>query len=132
MAQARLEKFGTIYTRISALLDGKAINKVDKPLWHVIYEAFPPKYEPRYDRVAPKVNIRNIYYEEDIIRAQFHKDCKKLEPMDLLKGSNYQSHTKRFLDEYNKLLKEGLSKEVAYEQALEKYTPSENTHQNQK
>ncbi|KAK2578567.1 hypothetical protein KPH14_012213 [Odynerus spinipes] len=122
MAQARLEKFGTIYTRVSSLLRAGAMNDADKPLWYVVYEAFPPKYEPRYDRVVPKIQIKGIYYEEDIIRARFHKDCTKLGVTDLLKHKNYQSQTQKFLDEYNDLRKVNLSKDVAYEQTLEKYT----------
>jgi len=41
----------------------------DKPIWLVIYEAFPPKYEPRFNRQLPKKSIKPIFYEEDIIRA---------------------------------------------------------------
>ena len=41
----------------------------DKPMWYDVYKAFPPKYEPRYDRPAPDTPIRQILYPEDVIRA---------------------------------------------------------------
>lgn len=41
----------------------------DKPIWYAIYEAFPPKVEPRYDRRVTKLPIKNIFYKEDIVRA---------------------------------------------------------------
>lgn len=55
--------------RVTSLLKGKAIKEEDRPIWLAIYEAFPPKYEPRYDRKLPKKPIQPIFYEEDIIRA---------------------------------------------------------------
>jgi len=55
--------------RIASLLKGKAIREEDAPLWLTVYEAFPPKYEPRYDRQLPKKPVRPIFYEEDLIRA---------------------------------------------------------------
>lgn len=41
----------------------------DRPLWYDIYEAFPPKEEPRYDRAVPNMPLKKIFYEEDVIRA---------------------------------------------------------------
>lgn len=41
----------------------------DKPLWYDVYEAFPPKYEPRFDRPPVNKEIPAIFYPEDIIRA---------------------------------------------------------------
>ncbi|KAF7414700.1 hypothetical protein HZH68_003189 [Vespula germanica] len=119
MAQTRVEKVGTIYTRISSLIRGGAMTESEKPLWYTIYETFPPKYEPKYDRVTPYVPIRSIYYKEDIIRARFHKDCKNLDIMNL-KNKKYLSQTKKFLDTYNELKMLNLPDEAAYEQALEK------------
>ncbi|CAB4064248.1 MRPS23 [Lepeophtheirus salmonis] len=73
MAQSRLEKIGTIYSRTSSLLNSGAVKH--KPIWYDVYEAFPPKYEPRWDRSPPlsKDNSkRKVLYEEDIIRARFY------------------------------------------------------------
>merc|ERR1712156_550481 len=58
------------------------MNQDAKPIWYDIYEAFPPKYEPRYDRhlinfgvgsnVAQMPSPPKILYEEDQIRAKYY------------------------------------------------------------
>ena len=84
MAQSRTPRIGTIYSRCKALLEKKGMQEQNKPLWYDIYEAFPPKYEPRYDRhlvtfAIPGANVaqmpppRKILYEEDQIRAKYYK-----------------------------------------------------------
>lgn len=55
--------------RINSLLRGEAIKQEDMPLWCAVYEAFPPKYEPRFDRQLPSKPVRPIFYEEDLVRA---------------------------------------------------------------
>lgn len=55
--------------RTKGLLDSGALKWVDRPLWYDLYEAFPPKEEPRFDRPPVKKPIRNIFYKEDKIRA---------------------------------------------------------------
>ncbi|XP_044014965.1 28S ribosomal protein S23, mitochondrial-like isoform X1 [Aphidius gifuensis] len=74
MAQSRLEKIGTIFSRVTLLVKGGAMKPDDKPLWYDIYKAFPPKLEPRFDRPAPNIAIKDIFYQEDIIRAQEKKE----------------------------------------------------------
>ncbi|CAD6213851.1 GSCOCG00011095001-RA-CDS [Cotesia congregata] len=78
MAQSRLERIGTIFTRIQSLLKSGAVKSEDKPIWYVVYEAFPPKYEPRFDRVAPNVEIQDIFYKEDIVRAQSNERTRSV------------------------------------------------------
>nr|XP_022908683.1 probable 28S ribosomal protein S23, mitochondrial [Onthophagus taurus] len=68
MANSRLEKIGTIYTRAKGLIDSGARNWVDRPLWFDVYEAFPPKEEPRFDKKVPKCELKKIFYQEDEIR----------------------------------------------------------------
>lgn len=41
----------------------------ERPLWYDIYETFPPKDEPRFDRPVPNMKLKEIFYEEDNIRA---------------------------------------------------------------
>lgn len=41
----------------------------DKPIWYDIYAAFPPKLEPRFDTKVPNVEIRPLFYPEDVSRA---------------------------------------------------------------
>ena len=89
MAQTRLEKIGTIYSRMSGLLRSGAMKAEHKPVWFEVYEAFPPKYEPRFDRhqlpygeggnVEAMGPPRKIFYKEDLIRAKFYKVCYKFE-----------------------------------------------------
>ncbi|KAL6444801.1 hypothetical protein ACFW04_002089 [Cataglyphis niger] len=104
MAQSRLEKIGTIYSRVISLLKGKAMKEEDKPIWLAVYEAFPPKYEPRYDRQLPRKEIRPIFYEEDLIRVRFHKDQNFIPATNLL-NENVKSATQNFLSIY-KTIKE--------------------------
>ncbi|XP_071553670.1 small ribosomal subunit protein mS23 isoform X2 [Temnothorax nylanderi] len=121
MAQSRLEKIGTIYTRIASLLKGKGLKEEDTPLWVAVYEAFPPKYEPRYDRRLPKKPVRPIFYEEDLIRARFHRDQSFI-PATNLANENVKSATQNFLSMYETIKKEGLSEDSAYERAMKQYT----------
>jgi hypothetical protein len=58
-----------LFYRLKGLLRSGALKEEDKPMWYDIYEAFPPHYEPRYDRPAPDIPIRNVLYLEDTIRA---------------------------------------------------------------
>ena len=65
------------------LLEKEATSPENKPVWYEIYEAFPPKYEPRYDRhtlphgVGSRVKSMppppKIFYKEDKLRAQYYK-----------------------------------------------------------
>ncbi|XP_063222082.1 small ribosomal subunit protein mS23 isoform X2 [Bacillus rossius redtenbacheri] len=84
MASSRLEKIGTIFSRVTGLLRSGAMKEVDKPLWYNLYKAFPPTYEPRFDRPAPNIPIRNILYPEDEIRVY-----------DLTSSHNIGNFTKR-------------------------------------
>ena len=41
----------------------------DRPLWYDVYEAFPPRLTPTYDRAPVMKEVEDIMYPEDIIRA---------------------------------------------------------------
>ncbi|XP_059619725.1 small ribosomal subunit protein mS23 [Phlebotomus argentipes] len=117
MAHSRLEKIGTIFTRTTGLLRTGAIKPEDKPLWYDIYQAFPPKEEPRYDRPAPKTEIRDIFYPEDVVRAKFHK-FSKTQGMVTLSDTKNKTHCQTFIEIYNKLKEDGaLSEEKILETA---------------
>lgn len=58
-----------IWNRTSGLLRTGVIKVEDKPIWYDVYAMHPPAEEPRYDRPAPNINLRDIFYEEDVIRA---------------------------------------------------------------
>ncbi|XP_029172697.1 probable 28S ribosomal protein S23, mitochondrial [Nylanderia fulva] len=132
MAQSRLEKIGTIYSRIISLLKGKAMKEEDKPLWLAVYEAFPPKYEPRYDRKLPQKPIRPIFYEEDLIRARFHKDQNFI-PATNLANESMKSATQNFLSLYKTIKEqEELSENNVYEKAMQQYTLEIETRKSRK
>lgn len=105
MAQSRLEKIGTIYTRVTSLLKGKAIKEEDTPLWLAVYKAFPPKYEPKYDRRLPKKPVRPIFYHEDQIRARFHKDQSFMRTVNLA-DEGVKSAAQNFISMYETIKKE--------------------------
>ena len=80
---SRLEKVGTIYSRLKGFQKSGATSWEKRPMWFDVYEAFPPKYEPRWDRhvlpQGPGSNVaamgppRKVLYSEDRVRAQFYK-----------------------------------------------------------
>ena len=82
MAQSRLELIGTIYSRVTGLIKSGAIKSEQIPLWYSVYETFPPKYEPRFDRVDEKP-VRKILYQEDIIRAKYYRTYGNWEVVNL-------------------------------------------------
>lgn len=108
----------------------------DKPIWYDVYEAFPPKVEPKFDRPAPNIPVRSLFYEEDIIRAylyhnnnipsvliyyflsrKYHKFNTSLQTVNLSDSRN-QSQTQIFIDLFNKYKGEGaLSDEKIFETA---------------
>ncbi|XP_043290101.1 28S ribosomal protein S23, mitochondrial [Venturia canescens] len=120
MAQSRLERIGTIFTRTTSLLRGGAMAKEDCPLWYVIYEAFPPKVEPRFDRPVANIPVREILYKEDLIRAKFQKDYKKFLNTSLVNTKN-KSRTQKFISIYEELEKSGIPEEELYTRATEAY-----------
>ncbi|KMQ95070.1 28s ribosomal protein mitochondrial [Lasius niger] len=118
--------------RVISLLKGKAMKEEDKPLWLVIYAAFPPKYEPKYDRRLPKKPIRPIFYEEDLIRVRFHKDQNFI-PATNLGNENVKSATQNFLSIYKTIKEqEELSEDSAYEKAIQQYTLEVGTRMSRK
>ena len=131
MAHSRLERVGTIFSRITSLIKGGSMKEQNVPLWYEIYKAFPPKYEPRYDRPASDKPIKDIFYEEDIGRAKFHKDVEFLPKVDL--NSKKNSHCETFLKMYAMYQKDDLQETDAYKKAMAEYRtmfPSESAKSN--
>ncbi|XP_068913697.1 small ribosomal subunit protein mS23 [Tenebrio molitor] len=121
MAQSRLERIGTIYTRAQGLIRSGAVNWEDRPLWYDVYEAFPPKENPSYDRPAPIIPLKPIFYKEDKIRALFHKNNKKIGTTNLF-DSKHKTLTQKFIDNYQKVeaqyAETGTEKQI-YEEAID-------------
>ncbi|KAL4135709.1 hypothetical protein QTP88_007304 [Uroleucon formosanum] len=76
MAGSRLEKLGTIFTRVNGLIKSGAMKIDDRPIWYDVYRAFPPESEPHYAKPSQSIKIPDIYYSEDIFRAMFHKETR--------------------------------------------------------
>ncbi|XP_017056735.1 probable 28S ribosomal protein S23, mitochondrial [Drosophila ficusphila] len=119
MAQSRLEKIGTIFTRVQGLLRGGAMKTEDKPIWYDVYAAFPPKLEPRFDRPAPEIPIRKIFYAEDVVRAKLHKQNKPQETISLFDHKR-STQSQQFVQIYQDLKAQGaLDEQRIYETALD-------------
>lgn len=59
----------TLYYRTTGLLQTGAMKLDDKPIWYDVYAVHPPDREPRFDREPPQTEVRDIFYEEDAVRA---------------------------------------------------------------
>ena len=105
MAQSRFEKIGTIYSRITGLYKSGAIKAEQVPLWVPIYEAFPPLYEPRWDRKPEEKTIVKVLYHEDKVRAQYYKKFGDWEMVNLF--DNKKPTSQLFVDKYLALSKSG-------------------------
>ncbi|XP_045133094.1 28S ribosomal protein S23, mitochondrial-like [Portunus trituberculatus] len=103
MAGSRLEKIGTIFTRATGLLKSGAVKPQDKPLWYDVYEAFPPRYEPHYDRSHIRKEIKQIFYPEDVIRGKFYRKYGSPGIINLSETNARSSLCQLFVAEYKHL-----------------------------
>ncbi|KAI1292030.1 28S ribosomal protein S23, mitochondrial [Halotydeus destructor] len=107
MAGSRSEAFGTIYSRMKGLLTSNAVKHHDRPVWFDVYEAFPPKVEPKRLRPVPDLPLRTILYPEDNIRAKFYDKFGAPGIIDLSSTDRqYKSVCQKFVDHYTALAKE--------------------------
>lgn len=75
------------------------------PIWYSIYERFPPKLEPMFFRPEPKTEIRDIFYQEDQLRAEIKKNFGNINGVVDLSShrqTKTQYHIKSFQLEKNK------------------------------
>jgi small subunit ribosomal protein S23 len=104
MAGSRLEKFGTIFTRTKGLLVSGAVKEHDRPLWFDVYEAFPPRYEPRQYRPVQVKEIKSIFYPEDAIRAKFYSEFGSPGRINLSTTDHqYKSLGQRFVEKFSEI-----------------------------
>lgn len=69
MAGSRLPNFGTIFSRMTGLLETGGVK--DVPIWYGVYKKHPPELEPIAERaIPPQDPIPDIIYEEDFERAK--------------------------------------------------------------
>ncbi|XP_074535701.1 small ribosomal subunit protein mS23 [Halichoeres trimaculatus] len=112
MAGSRLERFGTVFTRVRDLLRSGVMKPSEKPVWFDVYKAFPPKREPLYVKPVQKPwakkheTVPEIFYKEDVIRAKFYEQYLPGRPYDLSKSS-FVSTCQRFVDKYSELQSRG-------------------------
>ncbi|XP_078404296.1 small ribosomal subunit protein mS23 [Cetorhinus maximus] len=121
MAGSRLEKFGTIFTRVRDLLRSGVMKESEKPCWYDVYAAFPPKREPVYQKPKERFGkvqdpVQEIFYQEDTIRAKFYKVYGNgPRPFDLTR-SNFVSTCQRFVEKYRELEAQGeVDEEMLFE-----------------
>ncbi|XP_023319686.1 probable 28S ribosomal protein S23, mitochondrial [Eurytemora carolleeae] len=117
MAQSRLEKIGTIFSKIRGFQASGAIQPEQVPLWYNIYEAFPPKYEPRWDRKPTNNPIKKILYKEDVIRAKYYQTFGNKEVVNLQVDGNLASQT--FINKYLSLEQEGHPADSLWERTVQ-------------
>ncbi|XP_037533907.1 28S ribosomal protein S23, mitochondrial [Nematolebias whitei] len=109
MAGSRLERFGTVFSRVQHLMLSGVMKPADKPIWYDVYEAFPPKREPFFVKPHYRTGIKKhqsvpeIFYQEDEVRARFYEQYGPgSQPFDLFKP-NFVSTCQRFVMCYTEL-----------------------------
>ncbi|XP_039978950.1 28S ribosomal protein S23, mitochondrial [Xiphias gladius] len=109
MAGSRLERFGTVFTRVRDLMRSGVIKPTEKPIWYDVYQAFPPKRDPLHVKPHARLSTKKqetvpeILYREDEVRAKFYEQYGGgPRPLDLSK-SNFVSTCQRFVDKYTEL-----------------------------
>uniref|UniRef100_A0A1A7YKW6 Small ribosomal subunit protein mS23 n=1 Tax=Iconisemion striatum TaxID=60296 RepID=A0A1A7YKW6_9TELE len=109
MAGSRLERFGTVFSRVRDLMCSGVIKPSDKPIWFDVYKAFPPKKEPLYVKTKTRAsvnkqsNVPAIFYTEDKVRAWFYEHYGTGSRLFDLSNSNYVSVCQRFVLKYTEL-----------------------------
>lgn len=113
MAGSRLEKVGTVYSRVRDLMRAGVIKEPKKPVWFDVYAAFPPQREPVYVKpvrlMRPKAegNVPEIFYKEDQIRAKFYELYGNGPKAFELTKTNFVSMGQRFVEKYRELESRG-------------------------
>ncbi|XP_030633373.1 small ribosomal subunit protein mS23 [Chanos chanos] len=123
MAGSRLEKFGTVFTRVRDLMRAGVIKQSEKPVWFDVYAAFPPKRDPLYVKPARELRgkrsredvVPDIFYKEDDIRAKFFEVYGNGPRAFDLSKANFVSTCQRFVEKYSELESRGdVEKEVLF------------------
>uniref|UniRef100_A0A8C5LKT4 Small ribosomal subunit protein mS23 n=1 Tax=Leptobrachium leishanense TaxID=445787 RepID=A0A8C5LKT4_9ANUR len=121
MAGSRLEKLGTVYTRVRDLLRAGVIKQNEKPIWFDVYTAFPPKREPAYEKPCTRRvvedNVPAIFYKEDLIRAKFYETYGNGPRAFELSRTNFKSTCQRFVEKYTELQKVEQDETKLFEEA---------------
>ncbi|XP_014070452.1 28S ribosomal protein S23, mitochondrial isoform X1 [Salmo salar] len=123
MAGSRLEKFGTVFTRVRDLMRSGVVKQSDKPIWYDVYKTFPPMKDPLYVRPVAKIYgkkeeaVPNIFYREDEIRAKFYEMYGTGPRVFDLSKSSFVSTCQRFVEKYTEFESQGeLEKQSLFEE----------------
>ncbi|XP_033906402.2 small ribosomal subunit protein mS23-like isoform X1 [Acipenser ruthenus] len=122
MAGSRLEKFGTVFTRVRDLMRAGVVKDADKPIWYDVYAAFPPKKEPVYQKPIARFGkvvdkVPEILYKEDTVRAKFYEVYGNGPRAFDLTKANFVSTSQRFIEKHQELEKTGdLDEEKLFEE----------------
>ena len=101
---SRVWKIGSIFSRLSGMVESGHLKVTDVPVWYSIYKRFPPIREPRY-RALTEGDIPKPYepakllYAEDVIRQAYYEDIDDGEIIKL-KNNDRKSRSQVFIDEY--------------------------------
>ncbi|KAM6970124.1 small ribosomal subunit protein mS23 [Aplochiton taeniatus] len=126
MAGSRLEKFGTVFTRVRDLMRSGVVKESEKPIWYDVYMAFPPKKEPLYVKPVTKVygkkqvEVPEIFYKEDEIRSKFYEAYGTGPRAFELNKPDFVSNCQRFVEKYTELESRGEVQETALFEATAK------------
>ncbi|XP_051891829.1 LOW QUALITY PROTEIN: 28S ribosomal protein S23, mitochondrial [Pristis pectinata] len=112
MAGSRLEKLGSVFTRVRNLLRSGVLKESEKPSWYDVYAAFPPRREPIYQKPKERFGkakdpVQTFFYQEDVIRAKFYKVYGNGPRAFDLARSNFVSMCQRFVEKYQDLEAQG-------------------------
>ncbi|CAF1465716.1 unnamed protein product [Rotaria magnacalcarata] len=104
---SRLWKIGSIFSRLSGMVEGGHLKGPEIPIWYSIYKRFPPVREPRFLSLTegdiPKpYEPPKLLFDEDIIRKDYYEDVEDGEIIKL-KNNDRKSRSQVFIDEYFKL-----------------------------
>lgn len=109
MAGSRLERFGTVFSRVRDLMRSGVIKQSQKPIWYDVYEAFPPKRDPLHVKplsrpsTTKQETVPDIFYREDEVRAKFYEQYGSGPRAFELSKSNFVSMCQRFVDKHTEL-----------------------------
>ncbi|XP_055513592.1 28S ribosomal protein S23, mitochondrial [Leucoraja erinacea] len=112
MAGSRLEKLGSVFTRVRDLFRAGVLKESQKPCWYDVYAAFPPTREPVYRKPRQRFTrshdpVQEIFYKEDMIRAKFYEVYGNGPRAFDLARSNFISTCQRFVEKYQDLEEQG-------------------------
>ncbi|XP_067673538.1 small ribosomal subunit protein mS23-like isoform X2 [Haliotis asinina] len=118
MAGSRIERFGTIYSRLQGLLKSGALSQVDCPIWKSVYEAFPPQREPMYEREIPDQKVRPILYPEDFVRVKYYNTFGNTDVVDM-SNESVKTTCQRFVEKYFDLQQKGVHPDELFDKTTE-------------